>query len=347
MWKSGLIGFGALLFILLVADLRMGGTLAGSPVPTGQSCGAVDLAGSAAALQLDFERGIAYLALLDRAGSGLAGGTVQLLDLNLPQPAPRAAMSFDPGSFRPGDLSLFKIEGEPRRLFAISTMPDGSQTVEISTEAASGGFAPDATLRDPAFRNLTAISATGPRSFYVASVPGAKDELALPERLDALLHRAPATLLYFDGRKARIVLSDLRHVGGLARSPDGKRLYVAETLAKSLRIYEPQPDGAVLLRGTIPLGVSPGRLTVDADGVVWIAGFPKLHALRAHAKDPSRRVPTQVLRFDPRLPEGAVTSIYANDGGTLSAGTIAGRWRDKLVIGALLDHKVLICKLNP
>lgn len=346
-WKSGLIGLGALAIVLLVADLRMGGTLAGSPEPTGQSCGTVDLAGSAAALQLDPERGIAYLALLERARSGFAGGTVQLLDLNLPKPAPRAAMNFDPGSFRPADVSLLKIEGEPRRLFAISTMPDGGQTVEIAAEAASGGFAPEATLRDPAFRNLTAISATGPRAFYVANAPGAKDELALPGRLDALLHRAPAKLLYFDGREAQVVLSDLRHVGGLARSPDGQRLYVAETLAKSLRIYEPQPNGVVALRDTIPLGVNPGRVTVDADGVVWIAALPKLHALRAHAGDPSRRVPTLVLRFDPRLPEEAVTPVYANDGQELSAGAVAGRWRDNLVIGALLDHKVLICRLNP
>jgi arylesterase/paraoxonase len=346
-WKYGLIGLGALLLALLVADLRLGGTLAGSPQTTGQSCRAVDLAGSAAALQLDPERGIAYLALLDRAGAGSANGTVQLLDLNLSEPAPRAATSFDPGNFRPVDLSLLKVEGEPRRLFAISTLPDGEQTIEISAEAASGGFAPEATLRNPAFRNLSAIAAIGARTFYVASDPDATDALALPGRLDALLRHAPATLLYYDGREAHVIVSDLRHVGGLARSPDGKLLYVAETLAKSLRIYEPRPNGAVMLRGTIPLGVSPARLTVDPDGVVWIAAYPKLHALRAHAKDPARRVPTQVWRFDPRLAFGEVAAIYANDGEELSAGTVATRWRDKLVIGALLDPKVLICKQNP
>jgi hypothetical protein len=58
-------------------------------------------------------------------------------------------------------------------------------------------------------------------------------------------------------------------------------------------------------------------------------------------------VPTQVLRFDPRLAFGEVAPVYANDGQALSAGTVAARWRDKLVIGALLDHKVLICQLNP
>jgi arylesterase/paraoxonase len=346
-WKAGLIGLAALLLALLAADLRLGGTFAGVPDATGQSCGAVDLAGSAAALQLDPERGIAYLALLDRATPGSAGGTVQLLDLNLPRPAPRAALNFDPGSFRPADLSLLKVASEPRRLFAISTLPDGEQTVEIAAETASGGFSPESTVRDPAFRNLSAIAAIGPRSFYLVSVSNARDELALPARFDPLLRRASATLLYYDGREAHVIVSDLRHAGGLARSPDGKLLYVAETLAQSIRVYEPRPNGAVLLRGTIRLGVSPGRLTVDADGVVWIAAYPKLHALRAHAEDPARRVPTQVLRFDPRLDVGEVARVYANDGQALSAGTVAARWRDKLVIGALLDQKVLICKLNP
>jgi arylesterase/paraoxonase len=346
-WKSGLIGLGALLLALLVADLHLGGTFAVSPPATGQSCGAIDLAGSAAALQLDPERGLAYLALLDRASPGHSSGTVQLLDLNLARPSPRAAMNFDPGSFRPVDLSLLTMPGQPRRLFAISTLPDGAQTVEITAEAASGGFTPEATVRDPAFRDLSAIAAIGPRAFYVVSVASAKDEVALPGRFDALLRRATATLLYYDGREAHVVLSDLRHAGGLARSPDGKLLYVAETLAKSLRIYEPRPNGAVLLRGTIPLGVGPGRLTVDADGVVWIAAHPKLHALRAHAEDPSRRVPTRVLRFDPRLAFGEVATIYANDGQALSAGAVATRWRDKLIIGALFDRRMLVCQQNP
>src|SRR5688572_28509633 len=108
MWKYGLIGLGSVLLALLAADLRLGGTLTGAPPTTGQSCGAVDLAGSAAVLQLDAERGLAYLALLDRAKPGFEGGTVQLLDLTLAQPAPRAALNVYPGSFRPADLSLLK-----------------------------------------------------------------------------------------------------------------------------------------------------------------------------------------------------------------------------------------------
>ncbi|MBC8027312.1 MAG: SMP-30/gluconolactonase/LRE family protein [Steroidobacteraceae bacterium] len=348
--KVGLIGAGILSVAAIagaVAYLRSVDAFAPYPPPTSHACLRLDLAGSASFIALDPDRGLAYLSLLDRASPGEATGSVQLLDLNRPEPAPRAAMNFDPGSFRPGALSLLRIEGAPRRLFAASRLPDGAQTVEIAAEVPTGGFAPETTVRDPAFRNLTAIAAIGPRQFYFADLAAAESRYGLPGRFDALLHRAPATLLYYDGRVARPIVSDLRYVGGLARSPDGKLLYVAETLAKSMRIYELRAGGAVMLRGTIPLGGLPANLTVDAEGVVWIAVFPKLSDLLAHADDPAKRAITRVIRFDPRLPTGEVAQIYANDGDALSAGSAAARWRDQLIVGGLFDRRVLVCKLKP
>ncbi len=348
--KVGLIGAGILSVTAIagaVAYLRSVDAFAPYPPLTSHVCRGVDLAGSAAFIALDPDRGLAYLSLLDRASPGEATGSVQLLDLNQTEPAPRAAMNFDPGSFRPGALSLLRIAGAPRRLFATSRLPDGAQTVEIAAEAPAGGFAPETTVRDSAFRNLTAIAAVGAREFYVATLPNTEDRHGLPDRFDALLRKAPATLLYYNGREARAVVSDLRYVGGLARSPDGKLLYVAETLAKSMRIYEPRAGGALMLRGTIPLDGLPANLTVDADGVVWIAVLPKLGDLLAHADAPAKRAVTRVIRFDPRLPTGEVAQIYANDGDALSAGSAAARWRDQLIVGGLFDRKVLVCKLKP
>jgi arylesterase/paraoxonase len=348
--KVGLIGAGILgvaAIAVAIAYLRSIDAFATPPRLTSHVCRGVDLAGSAASIALDPDRGLAYLSLLDRASPGEVTGSVQLLDLNRPEPAPRAAMNFDPGSFRPGALSLLRIEGMPRRLFATSRLPDGAQTVEIAAEAPAGGFAPEVTVRDPAFRNLTAIAAVGAREFYVATLADAGNRHGLPARFDALLRRAPAALLYFDGRVARQVVSDLRYVGGLARSPDGKRLYLAETLAKAMRIYEPRAGGNLVLRGTIRLDGLPAGLNVDADGVVWIATFTKLADLLAHADDPATRSVTRVIRFDPRLPAGEVAHIYANDGEALSGGSAAARWRDQLIVGGLFDKKVLVCKLKP
>jgi hypothetical protein len=70
--------------------------------------------------------------------------------------------------------------------------------------------------------------------------------------------------------------------------------------------------------------------------------------------DPAKHAPTQVLRFDPRGPKPAdgeqdtrLAQVYLNAGEQISGGTVAAPWHDEFLVGALLDHKVLICKPNP
>jgi len=295
-------------------------------------CRAIALGGSSEYLQLDRERGLAYLSFLDRdslARGGAVNGTVMLLDLNLPDPAPRAAMTFDPGNFRPQGLSLFKRGSEPARLFAISQHPDGSHSVEIAEQGTSGGFFPREVIRDPAFIDPSAITAIGAREFYLASAGG--------------------TLIYFDGAKAHVAATGLDGASGLATNPDASRLYVAETLAKALRVYRRNTAyGALVLEETVDLNTAPAGLDVDEEGVVWIAAHPKLISYNRHLRDSARPAPTQVLRFDPRLAADArVTQVYLNAGDEISGGTAAARWRDEFLIGALFDEKVLICKPNP
>jgi hypothetical protein len=68
----------------------------------------------------------------------------------------------------------------------------------------------------------------------------------------------------------------------------------------------------------------------------------------------AKRAPTQVLRFDPRRGKPAkgetdtrLTQVYENPGAEISAGSVAARWRDEFLIGAVLDPKVLVCKPVP
>jgi arylesterase/paraoxonase len=274
-------------------------------------------------------------------------GSVTLLDLNVPDPAPRAAMAFDPADFRPHGLSLFKSGSDPSRLFAISHGPDGRHSVEIAEEGTSGGFFPKETLRDPAFVHPNAIAATGPRSFYLANDTTDFGRWAGVKQW--LFRSGSATLVYFDGKESHVLTTGLDYVAGLALSPDASRLYAAETLAKALRIYRRDAaTGALSLEEIVDLDTAPDNLNVDEDGVVWIAAHPKLLSFVGHVRDSTKPAPTQVLRFDPRKSgKERLTEVYLNSGEEISAGTVAARWRDEFLIGALLDKKVLICKPKP
>jgi arylesterase / paraoxonase len=339
-----------------IAVLRVGGAFRSVVPDFAGACSPLTLAGSSEDIAVDRRRGLAYLSLLDRDSARRGEhdlGTVMLLDLNLAEPAPRAAMAYDPEGFRPHGLSLFAASSQPARLFVISHRPDGSHTVEIAEEGTTGGFFPKETIRDAAFVHPNAIVATGARQFYLTN--GNADEGRWALATQALLQSGRSTLVYFDGDKARVEVAGLNLPSGMALSPDGSRLYVAETLARKLRIYRRDAvSGALALEQTIELEAAPGNLDVDDDGVLWIAAYPKLLSLAAHLRDPRKRSPTQVLRFDPGVGNSAhggkdsrFVAIYANDGAEISAGSAAAPWRDEFLVGAPFDKKVLICKPNP
>ena len=103
------------------------------------------------------------------------------------------------------------------------------------------------------------------------------------------------------------------------------------------------------------LRTAPDNLNVDDDGVVWIAAHPKLLKFSRTCAIPADAAPTQVLRFDPRRRQARrrrarhrvsprCTRMTAR---RFQRGSVAAHWRNEFLVGALLDHKVLICKPNP
>jgi len=323
--------------------LRVGGAFRSMEPAFAGGCRAFALGGSSEDMVIDRRRGLAYLSLLDRDGlrrGEQVTGTIMLLDLNLAEPAPRAAMAYDPESFRPHGLSLLELDSQPARLFAISHRP-GGPGVEVAEEGASGGFFPRETIRSESFTHPNAIVATGARQFYLTNDSGKQGAWARASQV--LFGSDRSTLVYFDGTKARVEVADLQYPSGLALSPDGSRLYVAETFAGALRIYRRDAQsGGLTLEETIDLPTAPGNLDVDDEGAVWIAAYPKLLSLAAHLRDPGKRTPTQVLRLDPKTRQWA--EIYLDSGAAISAGSVAASWRDEFLIGALFDKKVLLCK---
>ena len=335
-------------FALLFEALRFGGVFTRVASHFAGACRAVELGGSAEDVQIDRERGVAYLSLLDRdminRGEAVSG-TIMLMDLKLPEPAPRAAMAFEPADFRPHGLSLLRRAGQPLRLFAISHADARRHVVEIAEQDANGGFFPKATISDATFTHPNALVAVGPAQFYL--VNDRPVQTGWQRSWSALLRSGNASLVYYDGTGARVLVDDLAYPAGLAMSPDGTQLYVGEALAKALRVYRVLAPGKLELERTVELGTAPDNLNVDADGVIWIAAHPKLLRFVGHARDASKRAPTQVLRYDPRRADAAAEVVYVDDGSTLSAGTVAAHWRGEFLVGALLDKKVLICKPDP
>jgi arylesterase/paraoxonase len=344
-----ILGIFAILAVVAFDFLRHGGAFASLEPQGPDSCATVPMEASAEDIQIDRERGVAYLSYLDRRAQ-VEGqpvlGTVMLLDLNRPEPRPRAALLDNPPAFRPHGMSLYVTPEGRRWLFVISHPPDAGHTVEIFRETPAGIFAHEETIRDALLFDPNAIVAVGARQFYVANDSGARNGF---ERVQEMLfRRGLADLVYFDGSSMRVVGSGLKTPAGIATSPDLVTVYVGETSGKRMRIYERDVvDGDLELLETVELPGAPDNLNVDAEGKVWIAAHAKILALIRHFGDPAKPAPTMILRFEPGVAEAErVRTILVDPGEKISAGSVGAVWRDTLLVGSITDRKVLLCELK-
>jgi arylesterase / paraoxonase len=316
---------------------------------TAGPCTVVPLDAPAEDIRIDLTRGIAYLSTFDRRAAAQAPdlrGTVLLLDLNVDEPRPRAALASIPQRFRPRGMSLYAPATGPRRLFVVNERGAGDFAVEIFEETPTGAFAPLETIADPLLVQPESIAAIGPRAFYVANESGATSAFgAFTERL---LRRELSTVLYFDGEKMRIATQGVKRATGIAVSNHGLSVFVSEGLGKRLLVFDrDSATGMLEPRNFIELEGAPDNITLDADGTVWLAAHPKLLALRAHLDDRETLSPTLVYRLRRSVieKEDRLSIPYLNLGEELTAGSVAAVHGDHLLIGSLTERKVLHCRL--
>ena len=107
----------------------------------------------------------------------------------------------------------------------------------------------------------------------------------------------------FGGGRARVLASGVRIANSIAFSPDGRRMYFADTPEKRIRLYDYDLDSGVLLGERVFVTVEgpgfPDGSTVDAEGCLWNAEWGGGRVVR-YAPD------GRVLRVLP-LPASQVT----------------------------------------
>lgn len=328
---------GALVALVVVSAVGLWGYLrfAGNEPHFAGTCEALDLGESAEDMQVDRERGFAYLSLIDRAALAqgeAAQGWIGRLDLNAPTPAVEPALVDKPDHFRPHGVSLWVDASGQRSLFVINHPVERGvepELVELFREQEPGRFRHVRTFSDPLIASPNDLVAVGPEQFYIAN-----DSMSELTRL-----------VYVDDDSARAVAEDIASGGGINASADGRTLYVAETQGQTLRVLRRNPaDGSVETVETIPLGTSPDNVDVADDGSLWIGAHSNVVALVMHFIM-GANAPSQVLRV---ALNGAteIEEIYLNRGDQISASSVGVTYGDKLLIGSITARKILVCTMD-
>lgn len=308
------------------------------------SCEPVAGIAGPADLQIDPFTHLAFVSSRNREAGEMARGAIHVLSIDDPlaEDAWRDRTRGVPEIFEPEGVHFY-ADGNVRRLFVVNA---AAKSVELYDVALNGDLKHLETFHERRLTNPNDVVAVGPRSFYVSNdFSVSRDSLLV--RIEFITRAATGKLFFFDGRVWKVAAEDLRFASGVNVSPDGRRVYVAETSGGALKIFDREPESGLLtLAETVPMDAAIDSINIDRAGTLWIAAHPKPLLLALQKKDSKSRPPSLVMRYDD-MPgaHGRPAAVYANDGAELSASSSAARLGSTLLIGALYEKKFLICRL--
>ena len=313
--------FGALAVLLLIAaggalflsntagGARQGQAIEGPCIPVSGIGGPRDI-------EIDARARRAFISSFN-ADSGEGRGAIYYFSLEDPMgDAWDDRTGGAPARFDPVGMSLFD-DGTTRRLFVVNA---AAGSVELYEVEAAGDLGYLETFRERRLASPSNVTAVGPRSFYVVGEGG---------------------LMHFDGVAWRVVAEGLGAIGGLAASPDGARIYVSETTAGALRIFDRDRNTGNLTKArTVKLRAAPHNITVDGNGALTISARPKSFPIGRGAGAMSL-----VLGYDDRDPSIKPRALFVGDGGFLDKASVAARLDRTLLVGGPSKETFLLCEL--
>jgi hypothetical protein len=263
-WRRIAVTVSAMLIVLLLAAsfryVQSRGMFASVEEKTPGTCRTVDGVSGVTAILPDERSHGAIVATRQGGIFVLAGGTAMKLS-GLPKGAQIVALSGGWQSDEAGVLQALLARDDGTYAVATFDLKPGKLT-EI------GRLTTD-QLTDPA--DLATIDGT---RFYLLNRHGSRS--AFGRWLDDTFLIPRAEVLYFDGLKFIRVAKRLNSPGGVALSPDGGHLYVAEELPRSLASFTRNAfTGALDNAELINLPAAPTRITVAGDGSLIVAVWPK------------------------------------------------------------------------
>lgn len=309
-----------------------------------EECTAVETFPGPEDVTIDPASGLAYIAASDRRSywndaEEVRQGGIYALDLD--DPSSLRLISTDaPDDFQPHGFDLWTDENGASRLFVISHPRDHRQVVEIFDVTAPGVLRHAETIEFPEMWAPNDLAAVGPRQFYVSNDHGWPDGFG--RTLEDYLALPISNVAYFDGENGTIVAGGLRYANGVRASADGATIYVADLFGRAVRIYERNADtGALDQVRRIALSTNPDNIELGSDNDLIIGAHPRPFAFLAHVRDENETAPSEIVRVD--LTTGASETVFMATQGQINAAAAGAVDRGRLLIGAVLDPRVMIC----
>ncbi|XP_016016348.2 serum paraoxonase/arylesterase 1 [Rousettus aegyptiacus] len=272
-------------------------------------------------------------------------GKILLMDLNEEDPTVLELKiignTFDLSSFNPHGISTFIDEDNTVYLLVVNH-PDLKTTIELFKFQEEKSLLHLKTIRHNLLPNLNDIVAVGPEHFY-----GTNDHYFINPYLrswELYLGLAWSYVVYYSPNEVKVVEDGFDFANGINISPDGKYIYIAETMGSKIHVYEKHANWSLTLLKSMVFNTLVDNMSVDpVTGDLWVGCHPD--GMRILFYDEKNPPASEVLRIQNILTEEPkVTLVYADNGTVLQGSTVASHYEGKILIGTVF-HKALYCEL--
>ncbi|RYU96492.1 SMP-30/gluconolactonase/LRE family protein [Emticicia agri] len=268
-------------------------------------------------------------------------GAIYLLNLKEDTPQPKKLTDNLPfNDFHPHGISLYQTDEGQRILFVINHHRNQDNSVEIF-QFTDSSLIHQETITNELFISPNDIVGVGDRQFYLTNDHDEKKSW-LRSKKD-LLQIPMGNVCYFDGTQGSISADGFLYANGINVSQDGKKLFVAATTGKKIKVFDRDIVSGKLTENSEIAVNGADNIELDESGDLWVGCHPKLLAFLAHSKDHSKLSPSEIVKISFENEKPSVESIYLNDGNPLSGSSVGAVWRNKMLIGSVFGNKVLLC----
>jgi arylesterase/paraoxonase len=298
------------------------------------------------------ETGVALIASEDRRAANAGtpkNGSIWSYDLTASQALPVNLTPDLKLTFHAHGLSLFP-QGEGGTVMAVNHRDGGGvfgsddDAIEIF-DFKDGKLTHKKTVTHPLLKSVNDVVAIDGERFY-ATIDHAYSS-GIMRRIEDYARLSMAFVVYYDGKTVKRATGTFRYANGINASHDGNLIYVAATTDGAISVFQRNKStGELTGRRDAELGTGVDNIEIDEQGAIWVAGHPRLFDFLAHAKDPKKIAPSQVLKLTPNATRFNVTEVYLNDGMELSGSSVAAVYKDRMLIGPVMDPKFLDCTLK-
>lgn len=241
--------------------------------------------------------------------------------------------------FHPHGISLLKLDSANYQVLVINHV-DGAHSIE-SFILLGDSLVHQKTFKDESLISPNDVEIVAKDKFYFTNDHGTNSKLG--RIMEDYLGLGKGNVVYFDGYEYKPVATSLDYANGINYDKKRNLLFVALSKGFKIKVYQAGLNGGLDFLEDIPLKTGPDNIDFDDEGNLWIGCHPNLMAFANYAKLKTEFSPSEIIKLKYQGKYNyTIESVFVDDGQLISASSVACKYKNKMIIGNVMDDKMLI-----